>query len=134
MMNGMLKKLMSISFILLISVNIAITKENLYMFTDIRKCKSCNNEVLNALYGYSDLFDTLHIDYELLLSCRRSRELDDYRSYYKLDTNLKIVKLTDSLKSLYEPETTLEYFVLTRNDSIIFKTKNLYLLIGYITQ
>jgi S-adenosylmethionine synthetase len=103
------------------------------MFTDIEKCKSCNNPVLNALNYHSVLFDSLDIDYEVILKCRRKRETEDYKHYFKLDTNLRIVALNDSITSLYEPKSLEQYFVLTRNDTIIFTTENLDLLLGFIT-
>lgn len=135
MRSGTLKKLILISFIFLfLFTNKVITKGKLYMFTDIEKCKSCNNEILNALNSYSSLFDSLNINYELILRCRRSRDTEDYRHYFKLDSNLRIVRLTDSLENLYKPENTEGSFVLTHNDTITFTTKSLYLLVGYLTK
>lgn len=135
MRSGTLKKLILISCILQFSfTSKLITKEKLYMITDIEKCKSCNNEILNALNSYSSLFDSLNIDYELILRCRRSRDIEDYRHYFKLDSNLRIVRLTDSLENLYKPENTEGAFVLTHNDTIMFTTKSLYLLVGYLTK
>lgn len=133
MRSGTLKKLILISFVILfIFTSIAITKQKLYIFTDIEKCKSCYNPVLNALNFNSTLFDSLNIDYELILNCRRTRDIEDYRNYYNLNDSLKIVTLNDSITALYDPKSTLEYFVLTRNDTIIYATENLELLISII--
>lgn len=135
MRSGGLKKLILISFILLLSYTVnGITKEKLFMFTDIEKCKSCNNPVLNALNYHTPLFDSLEIDYELVLKCRRSKDLEYYRRYYYLDSGLKIVALNDSINTLYKPTSIEQFFVLIRNDSIIFTSENLDLLVGYITK
>jgi len=104
------------------------------MFTDIEKCKSCNNPVLNSIYYHSVLFDSLDIDYEVILKCRRSKDLNYYRRYYHLDSGLKIVALNDSINTLYKPSSTEQFFVLTRSDTIIFTTENLDLLLGFITR
>lgn len=125
---GTLMKSILISLILIFSFHyILITKENLHIFTDIEKCKSCNNPALNALYYSTPLFDSLGIDYELVLKCRRTRETEDYRKYYNLDDSLKIVKLNDSIVAKYQPKSTEQFFVLTRNDTIVFTTEDLQL-------
>jgi hypothetical protein len=113
---------------------IGITKEKLYMFTDIEKCKSCNNPVLNALIYNSKLFDSLDIEYEVILKCKRKRDLEDYRHYNNLNDSLKIVALNDSITKLYDPKSTQAYFVLTRNDTIYFATERLESLIDYIIE
>ncbi|PKL79470.1 MAG: hypothetical protein CVV25_07910 [Ignavibacteriae bacterium HGW-Ignavibacteriae-4] len=130
-----MKKLILISFILLLSTPVTgITKEKLFMFTDIEKCKPCINPVLNAINYHTPLFDSLDINYELILKCRRSKDLEYYKHYFHLDSSLRIVTLTDSIKTLYNPTSTEQFFVLTRNDTIIFTTENLDLLLGYITR
>lgn len=127
--------MISISCVVLLSIAYnGITKEKLHIFTNIATCKSCNNEALNALKFHIPLFDSLDIDYELILKCRRTRDTEDYRNYYKLDGNLKIVALNDSISKIFETQSNQEYFVLTRNDTIVFDTENLDILIGHITR
>lgn len=135
MRNGILKKSILISLFVVFSFpNYLVTKEKLHIFTDIIRCQSCNNPALNILKYNTPLLDSLDIDYELVLKCRRTRETEDYRKYYNLDDSLKIVKLNDSIVAKYQPKSTEQFFVLTRNDTIIFTTEDLQLLIGYITR
>lgn len=134
MRNGTLKKWTLISVILFFTLSTGLTKEKLIMFTSVYKCKACNNPVLDLIFYNSQLLDSLNLEYELVLETRRSRDVEDYCHYYKLGKRLKIIALNDSIDSLYDPTNKDNYFLITRNDTVIFTTERLESLIAFLTK
>ena len=99
------------------------TKQKIYLFTNINNCKSCNNPILNLLNYHSPVLDSLGIEYELFLKCRRNSDLNYYKKYFNLDSNLKIFKLNDSIANQFKIKNNSNFMIYERNDSIICESE-----------
>lgn len=135
MKNGIMRKSIFISFILLLFfVSYSNSKQNLYLFTNLSNCKSCNNPVLNMINYHSETLDSLEIKYEVYLKCRRSSDLKYFKKYFNLDSNLKITKLNDSIINQYEVENVNSFMIYKRNDSTICESEYLEVIIECISR
>lgn len=135
MMNGILKSLMLISTLCLLSYSTMFSKKELYMYTKASNCNTCYSYVLDGVRNFYHYFDSLSIDYKITLECKRARDINYFREFHNLDSNLEIINVNtiDDKILKHFKNVKKEHFVYTVNDSVMFETNDLYKLLNYLS-
>lgn len=134
MKSGIMMKLILISIVCLLGINKVLSEEMVYFYTNASNCNTCYSFTLDAVRNYHKLFDSLKINYKIVLKCKRDRDRNYYREFHNLDSNLVILNsenLIENHKKIFKNQKR-EYMAYLKNDSLKYETSNLNDLIDYL--